>query len=235
MADITTHYQDHSLLIRVSDAIHGASAPELFVNLVEILSEAERSEDVRSIVLAGYQGFLPTLELPAALSAADAQAWIEGWHSVLDAVDTGSKPVTAVLEGGVSAMGFALALACERVVASRSLRLLLESGQNGVGSGLSWFLGQRVPQALASQILFGSVAPVQPERLLQAGLVGMLTEHGEALDHSLADAACLNRHAPQTVQLARELLRQAPTQSLHAQLEAERHLLWKLQRQSSGR
>ena len=70
---------------------------------------------------------------------------------------------------------------------------------------------------------------------MQAGLVGMLTEHGEALDHALADAACLNRHAPQTVQLARELLRQAPTQSLHAQLEAERHLLWKLQRQSSGR
>ena len=232
MADITTHYQDHTLLIRISDTLHAPSAGELFVNLVEILSEAERSEEVRSIVLTGHQGFLRSLALPSGLPAQEAQAWVEGWHTVLETVDTGTRPVVAALEGEVSAMGFALALACERVVVSRSMRLVQEPGQHGLGSGLSWFLGQHLPQSLASQVLLGSAVRIQPEQLLQAGLIGMLVEQGEALDHALADAAHLNRHAAHTVQLARELLRQAPLQSLHAQLEAERQLLWKLQRQS---
>lgn len=234
MADITTHYQDHTLLIRISDTLHAPSAGALFVNLVEILIEAERSEEVRSIVLTGHQGFLPSLVLPAGVSVQDTQAWLEGWHTVLETVDTGVKPVIAALEGEVSAMGLALALACERVLASRTLHVIQEPEHSGAGSGLSWFLGQRVSQALASRLLLGGVMRILPEQMQQAGLIGGLVEQGTALDHALADAAYLNRNSPQSVQLARELLHQARGQSLHAQLETERQLLWKLQRQPSA-
>ena len=76
MADITTHYQDHTLLIRISDTLHAPSAGELFVNLVEILSEAERSEEVRSIVLRGPQGLVGWRAWRSGLPGQEAQAWV---------------------------------------------------------------------------------------------------------------------------------------------------------------
>lgn len=232
MADITTHYQDGTLLVRISDAIQASAAGALFVNLVEILSEAERSADVRSLVLAGQQGFLPSVTQPAGASVAELQAWLEGWHTLLETVDTGAKPVIAVLEGEVSACGLALALACERVVGSRSLRLLHQEGMPPLGVGLACLLARRVPPAMANRLLLGAPERIRPEQLLYSGLVGSLVEPGEALDQALAEASYLNQHDPQTLEQVRALLRQAPEQSLHAALETERQLAWKLQSQA---
>lgn len=235
MADIATLYQDQTLIIRISDTVHASAMGAMCVNLVEILSEAERSDDVRSLVLAGEQGFLPNPDQLAAADATATEAWLESWHGLMEAVDTCAKPVLAVLEGEVSAAGLALALTCDRMIVSRSTRLQPAGAEAALTAGLSWHLGRRLPPSLASQLLLGTSARISAEQFLHAGLAAMLADAGSALDYAMAEATHLNAQAPQSVQLARELLRQAPAQSLHAQLEAERRLFWKWQRQGPAR
>lgn len=223
MADIFTRLHDQTLLLQFSSSVSEANAAALFVNAVEILIEAERATDVRSLLLVGSQGFLPRLQ--------DSTACEQELHDLLETLETGSLPVVAVLDGAVSRIGLSLALACDGIVSSRTLRL--QEQAVSISAGSSWQLGQRLPRALASQLM---LAPhtVQATQLHAAGVFNALVDDGdEALAMALRLAAAFSAPGKAVVQAGKELLRQAGQRSLHAQLEAERQQSWMLRQRKA--
>ena len=223
MADIFTRLHDQTLLLQFSSSVSETNAAALFVNAVEILIEAERATDVRSILLLGSQGLLPRLH--------EGMACEQELHDLLETLETGSLPVLAVLDGAVSRIGLSLALACDGIVGSRALRL--QEQAMSVSAGSSWQLGQRLPRALASQLM---LAPhtVQATQLHAAGIFNALVDDAdEAFHTALRLAAAFSAAEPAVVQAGKELLRQAGQRSLHAQLEAERQQSWMLRQRKA--
>ena len=80
-----------------------------------------------------------------------------------------------------------------------------------------------MPRATALQLLMLGER-VSAERLHQLGVINQVSAMGEALDDALALSERLNAKAPNALSSIKELANDAPAQSLHAQLAAERDI-----------
>lgn len=232
MADIHTRYHEQTLLITISRTAVTDLDADVFVNGVEILNEAERDADVRSIVLTGDEAGLGA-QSGAALSSlqlAERAAWLEGLHSLVESVATFPKPTLALLQGQTAGSGLALALACDMLVAAPSARILLQADnrQMQLLGGVSWHLAHRVPHGIAMQLLAGE--KLGAERLHASGFVSHLTQADTPLHTALQLAESLHQWPAAHWQHHLELLHQARQTNFYQQLQREREAALRLQR-----
>jgi len=214
----------------------------LYAAGVEALSVAERSDEVRSVVITGADGdFSVGTHLQRLLArrqqGAEAQAAaVEGLHSWIETIRTYPKPVIAAVEGAASGSGFALALACDLVVAARNAVFALPYSRMGLSAegGASWNLSRALPRQLAAEwLMLGE--RIDAERLHALGLVNRLAEPGRALQEALLLAQALNERAPHALASAKDLLNDAPGHTLAAHLAAERdHFVRNAQHAATG-
>jgi enoyl-CoA hydratase/carnithine racemase len=87
--------------------------------------------------------------------------------------------------------------------------------------GGSWSLSRAVPRQLATELLMCGER-IGAERLQQLGVVNRLCDAGQALESALQLSAQLNTRAPNALASIKELLSDADTSSLNAQLARER-------------
>jgi len=229
------------LTLRHPDA-RNAFDESLYAAGVEALSVAERSDDVRSVVITGADGDFSVgthLQQLQALrqQGAEAQAMaVEGLHSWIETIRTYPKPVIAAVEGAATGSGFSLALACDLLVAARNAAFAFPNSRMGLSAdgGASWALPHSVPRQLASEwLMLGE--RVDAERLHALGVVNRLAEPGRALHEALALAQLLNERAPHALASTKELLSEAPAQPLTAHLAAERdHFVRNAQHPATG-
>lgn len=216
------------LTIRHPEA-RNAFDPAIYAAGIEALSVAERSDEVRSVVITGADGaFSAGGNLQSLLARrqddAEAQAQgVEALHNWIETIRTYPKPVIAAVEGAAAGAGFSLALACDLVVAARNAVFVMAYSNIGLSpdGGASWHLGRTLPRQLASEILlFGE--RLEPARLHALGIVNRVADPGHALSDALALAQRLNDRAPNALASIKELLSDAPYRTLTEQLAAER-------------
>ena len=166
------------------------------------------------------QRLLENRVLPKSVQAAS----IDSLQSWIEALRDCPKPVIAAVEGAAAGAGFSLALACDLIVASHSAQFLMAYVNVGLtpDGGASWFLNQALPRQLATEILMGG-RPLSAERLHQFGLVNRLATDGTALECALEWADQLAAQSPHAIERIKNLLRDAPMQSLAQQAELEKH------------
>lgn len=219
-----------------------ALSPEIYSAGIEALNGAERGNDVRSVVLTGEGamfsagGDLNRLQTNRALDPEVQAASIDALHNWIETIGAFPKPIIAAVEGAAAGAGFSLALACDFIVASRSARFSLAYTRVGLSpdGGASWVLARALPPALVAEwLMLGE--PVSADRLHALGMVNRLSEPGNALAEALKFCGELNTKAPNVLASVKELVRQAPSQELHAQLASERsHFLRNLQHPNAG-
>jgi enoyl-CoA hydratase/carnithine racemase len=204
-------------------AIHAAG--------IEALNVAESSDEVRCVVITGegtvFSGGSDARQLQAEqrASAFEQAAHVEGLHSWIESIRTFPKPVLAAVEGAATGDGFALALACDFIVAARNAVFALDQSRAALSpvGGASWHLARAMPRALATELLMLGDA-IEAERLQALGIVNRIAAPGSALQTALGLADRLGACAPNALASIKELLHDAGSAALSAQMARERDL-----------
>jgi len=107
------------------------------------------------------------------------------------------KPLIGAAEGWALAGGFELLLACDLVVAGGSARFGVPEVTRGLvaGAGGALLLAQRIPRALALELLLTG-DPVAAPRAAEIGLVNRVVEDGQALPAAVDLATRIAANAP---------------------------------------
>jgi enoyl-CoA hydratase/carnithine racemase len=229
-ASLKSHSHGQTMVLTISNPEHrNALGPDLYAAGIEALNVAESSAEVRSIVITGegshfcaggnLQRLLGNRQQPPEVQADS----IEGLHNWIETIRAFPKPVLAAVEGACAGAGFSLALACDMVVAAHNATFVMAYSNVGLSpdGGASWSLLHAMPRSTALQLLMLGER-ISAERLHQLGVINQVSAIGEALGDALALSERLNAKAPNALSSIKELVNDAPAQSLHAQLAAER-------------
>ena len=116
------------------------------------------------------------------------------------------KPMIGAAEGWALAGGFELLLACDLVVAGASARFGTTEVKRGLvaGAGGALILAQRIPRALALEILLTG-DPVNAARAAEIGLVNRVVDDGKALEAALELAEKIAANAPLAITATKEI------------------------------
>jgi enoyl-CoA hydratase/carnithine racemase len=242
-AQLLSTSEGQTLILTLSNPeFRNALGPEMYAAGVEALSVAESSPDVRSVVITGANGIfcaggnLQRLQTNRQLPPEHQAQSIEGLHNWIEAIRTFPKPVIAAVEGPAAGAGFSLALACDMIVAARNSVFVMAYSSIALSpdGGGSWSLSRAVPRQLATELLMCGER-MGAERLQQLGVVNRLADAGQALRQALELCEQLNARAPNALASIKELLGDADTSTLNAQLARERdHFVKNLHHANAG-
>lgn len=220
-----------TLILTLSDPEHkNALGPDMYAAGIEALNAAENNPEIRSVVITGEGklfcagGNLLRLQANRRLSPEVQAQSIEALHNWIEAIRTYPKPVIAAVEGAAAGAGFSLALACDFIVAADNAVFVMAYSTVGLSpdGGGSWSLARALPRALASELLMGAER-ISATRLQALGLVNRVTVAGDALGEALVLAARLNARAPNVLASIKDLINDAPSNTLSQQLSSERN------------
>jgi enoyl-CoA hydratase len=207
---VLTETRDRVLVVTINrpeskNAINGAVA----AGMASALDRLDGDDELRAGVLTGAGGtFCAGMDLKAFLSGDLPVIEGRGLAGLTQAPPR--KPLIAAVEGWALAGGFELTLACDLVVASETSRFGVPEVKRGLiaGAGAALLLSQRVPQALALELLLTG-DPISAQRAAEVGLVNRLAPEDGALDAALELAATIAANGPLAVAVTKEIARSA--------------------------
>ena len=229
-SELLTERQGAVLVLTLSDpATRNTLSHQAIAAGIEALNVAESDAGVRSVVLRGdgahfcSGGNLAGLKERRAAGVPAQVQMLEHLHHFIEALRVFPKPVIAAVEGAAAGAGFALALACDLIVAAEDARFTLSYARLGLSpdAGATWSLAQALPRALLQQLVW-LAEPVSARQLQGWGVVGWVTDNGQTSAEALRLAQRLGDMAPNAIASGKELVQQAASRSLREQLDAER-------------
>jgi len=229
-SELLTERRGTTLVLTISDPrSRNTLSAQVIAAGIEALGVAEANPEIRAVVVQGaganfcaggnVQGLI---ERRAAGEAAQRRM-LEHLHHWVETMASYPKPLIAAVEGAAAGAGFALALACDLIVAASDARFVMSHGKLGLSpdGGATARLAEALPPALVKQMLW-LAEPVSAATLQERGLVALVSLPGSALADALILADRLAALAPGAVASVKDLLAQAPHRSLVEQLGAER-------------
>ncbi|MBP7484165.1 MAG: enoyl-CoA hydratase/isomerase family protein [Aquabacterium sp.] len=227
--ELLTERHGATLLITLSGpATRNALSTQVFAAGIETLNMAESNPDVGAVVLTGAGGHFCSgadlqhfLKNKHNLSAQGAQ--IDAFNQWIEALRSFPKPVIAAVEGLAAGSGLALVMACDLVVAAETARFSAHPQQTPLtpDGGLSHTLVQALGRARALEVLWQG-SPLSAQQWHQWGAAQKLVPGGTAVQAAIEWGEDLARLPASVVSSIKELVNDAPHQSLRAQMTAEK-------------
>jgi enoyl-CoA hydratase len=171
------------------------------------VDELDEDDALRAAVLTGAGGtFSSGMDLKAFMRG--ETPGIEGRGLCGITTTPPRKPLVAAVEGYALAGGFELLLACDLVVAGEGASLGVPEVKRALvaAGGAAFLLSQRVPQALALELLLTG-EPVSATRAAEMGLVNRVVPTGGALDAAVDLAQTIAANGPLAVAVTKQLAR----------------------------
>lgn len=193
--------------------------------MVELLAGAEQDSAVHAVVLTGAGGHFSTggdiRDQKAVANVIEARERFTVIKELMGRMVRFPKPLVCAVEGWAAGGGFALALACETVVAARTARFASSFGKVGLipDMGLLATLPARIGAARARRIML-ACATIEASEGHRLGFVDELVAEGEALSAAMTVA----RAAAQTAPLPRVYIKDFLAQEVDRALEFERQI-----------
>ncbi len=229
-SELLTERDGAVLLLTLSDpATRNTLSAQVLSAGIEALGVAESDAEVRVVILRGAGahfcagGNVHGLAERRDEGRTAQREMLEHVHQFVEALRVFPKPVVAAVEGAAAGAGFALALACDLIVAAEDAQFTLSYGRLGLSpdAGSTWHLVQSLPRALAQRMIW-LAEPMAAAPLHAAGVIGWIAPQGQATSEALQLAGRLAAMAPNALASAKELVQQASQRTLHQQLAAER-------------
>ena len=232
-----------TLVLTISNPeFKNALGPDIYAAGIEALNAAENNPEIRSVVITGEGdmfcagGNLQRLQANRRESPEVQTQSIEGLHNWIDSIRTYPKPVIAAVEGAAAGAGFSLVLACDLCVAADNAVFVMSYSTVALSpdGGASWALTRALPRQLASELLMGGER-ISAQRLYDLGLVNRVSSAGSVLPEALNMAKQFNARAPNALASIKELINEAPGNTLSQQLSSERdHFVRNLHHSNGG-
>ena len=190
--------------------------PELARDVLEALERLERDRSVRTLVLTGAgRQFCAGADLKAMQRYLAERLQVEqepynarAIYPVTQRLVSCRLPVVAAVNGGATAGGLDLALACDIRIASERAKLGETYIKIGMvpGNGGTYFLPRLVGSGIAAELaLTGDV--IDARRALEIGLVNRVVPHDELLDAAVALAANIAEKPWRALEATKQALR----------------------------
>lgn len=223
-------------------AARNALSPEFYAAVTQTLLQAAGDPSIGAIILTGEGGHfcaggdLRQLAKRRELPVHERREKLEGLHDLIRAVRDCPKPVIAAVEGAAAGAGLSLALACDMLVAAKNSVFSVAYVKVGLtpDGGATAFLAELVSRQVLTELCLTGER-ISGERMHQMGAVNRLAEPGQAL----AQAQVLAQQIAQGPELAmariKDLCRQAPRNTLEAQLELEAQYMVQSQESEEAR
>jgi enoyl-CoA hydratase len=215
------------VLVNRPEALNALS-DELMDELVARLTELDRDESVRCIVLGGNErSFAAGADIGELVrsSAIDLyyQRRVERW----DAIRSLWTPLVAAVSGFCLGGGCELAMSCDLIVASETAQFGQPETSLGIipGAGGTQRLTRAVGKALTMDMIL-SGRRLAAEEALAAGLVARVVAREAWLEEAKRLGREIAAKAPVATRLAKESVNRAYETTLQAGLEAERRALY---------
>jgi enoyl-CoA hydratase len=183
------------------NALNGAVA----AGIRDAADELDGTDELRAGVLTGAGGtFSSGMDLKAFLKGEVPSFPGRGLCGITQTPPR--KPLIGAVEGWALAGGFELLLACDLVVAGASARFGVPEVTRGLvaGAGGALLLAQRVPRALALELLLTG-DPIDAGRAAAIGLVNRVVDEGRALAEAIALAERIAANGPLAVTATKQI------------------------------
>lgn len=202
---------------------------EIFDGGIQIFSRLRNDRSVGAIVLSGYGdhfcggGSLQRMQAQRQKPPYTQAEHVDAAHAWILAMREAPQPIIAAVEGAAAGGGFALALACDLVVAADDAKMVMSHVNIGLSPdcGGTYWLARRLPHQLALEIML-SGRPVPVERLLECGLVNQIVSSRTAVDAAMKWAGRLANGPFDAQASIKRLAQLAESNILRTQLIAER-------------
>lgn len=225
MSDVVCTYDGPVAVLTLSNAAKlNALTTGMLAQIERHLSEIERKEDVRAVVLtgAGEKAFCCGADISewGPLSPAEfARFWVRDGHRVFDRLARFSKPVIGAINGHAFGGGLELAACCDIRVLSTRATLALPEAKVGIVPG--WSGTQRLlrllPEpAVKEMALFGR--RLNAERALHLGFAADIAD--DTVATALEIARTLQDMSPRANELAKGMIHAAVGEDRAASIEA---------------
>jgi len=175
------------------------------VGIRDAVDELDELDELRAGVLAGAGGtFSSGMDLKAFLGGEVPSFPGRGLCGITQTPPR--KPLVGAAEGWALAGGFELLLACDLVVAGASARFGVPEVKRSLvaGAGGALLLAQRVPRALALELLLTG-DPVGAARAAEIGLVNRVVPEGGALEAAIELAERIAANGPLAVLATKQI------------------------------
>jgi 2-(1,2-epoxy-1,2-dihydrophenyl)acetyl-CoA isomerase len=192
--------------------------------LIAALEALQLDETCRAIVVTGSGGVFCAGGDISAMRSDDpvgSRHRLDLVQRIIRLLLAGGKPTVAAVEGQAMGGGFALALACDKVVARRDAAFGASWARIGLmpDMGLIWTLPQRVGMGKAKEIMMLG-APISGEAAAALGVVDVLADPDSALEAALKEARILAKAPPLATSLVKAAFARGPM-SLEAAFAVE--------------
>ncbi|MBB4376846.1 enoyl-CoA hydratase/isomerase family protein [Bradyrhizobium sp. SBR1B] len=193
--------------------------PALIDALNDYFQGLQRNRDTRVVVLKGAgRNFCAGLDLKAAMARRAGQQEPPGVTESLDSqrriadivmlMRRCPQPILALVQGAAAGGGFALALASDIRIATRSARMncaFIKLGLGGCDIGTSYFLPRLVGVSVASELILTGRF-IGAERALAVGLVSEVVDEDRLDDAAEPYVEAMMTASPVGLRLSKECL-----------------------------
>ena len=214
------------VLLNRPDALNALS-DELMDELVTRLTELDREEDVRCIVLGGSErAFAAGADIAELAKSSPIDLYYQRRVERWDVIAGLWTPLVAAVSGFCLGGGCELAMACDLIVASETAQFGQPETGVGVipGAGGTQRMTRAVGKSLAMDVIL-SGRFLSAEEALRAGLVARVVAREAWLDEAKRVARAIAEKPPVATRLAKEAVDRAFESTLRLGVEYERRLL----------
>lgn len=228
--EVKIHDQVATLLIDRPEK-HGALSPGLLTDLRQAFSDVHQEKRVRAVVLtARGQSFSSGVDmdvLKQIRKLPDQEQlgqWFEYWRQLAETCEEMlrfPKPVIAAVDGPAIGAGFAIALACDMIVASTEATFSAQAVRHGLVGGITAaLLSFRIHTSLASRMSLTGI----PMSASEAHATGLIAEPPVSSDQIWVTAMKWAKESsvgsPQAIQATKRLLNESIGEALLTQISA---------------
>jgi enoyl-CoA hydratase len=214
------------VLLNRPEALNALS-DELMDELVTRLTELDREEDVRGIVLGGSErAFAAGADIAELAKSSPIDLYYQRRVERWDVIAGLWTPLVAAVSGFCLGGGCELAMACDLIVASETAQFGQPETGVGVipGAGGTQRMTRAVGKSLAMDVIL-SGRFLSAEEALRAGLVARVVAREAWLDEAKRVARAIAAKPPVATRLAKEAVDRAFESTLTLGVEYERRLL----------